>query len=447
MNHAEINVTATPTSNPSQCASSEVSIPVKSEKLKQRRAKKPYKCMVKGVKCKSGFSTQEMLDMHIRKHDPNYKPSQDSPLYNCNLCSKVFINTAKLHSHQLVHTEDRPYKCKFCDVRCKKRGILKEHYKIHKGLIFKCSICGKDFNKIGNLNTHEKKHFAREKHFKCSICPKEFTQKCLLKYHMETHLGMKPHQCTECPAAFQDKSNLRKHYRIHTGEKPFKCDVCGKQFNQNSSLTCHKRTHVTYKAFSCKYCSKLFGQNDELTVHLRIHGEVKPFKCATCDSEFMEHAHYKSHLRLHIELKPKCMNRTNVYKFDVDLNDERYYTSDLPQTHTEKPIEKHIKADTPITDENNQPEEASIREIETEENRTSPMILKVESVSEEVFGEYRPPEFAIFKEENVYQGSDDEQFFGDDNYSDVEDCKSDIDDNKPLQTILANITDMNEQVC
>ena len=140
----------------------------------------------------------------------------------CQICGKVVLKF-NLKSHMKIHCELKPFNCRHCENKFKRKSELTVHLRIHTGeKPFNCELCGKRFGQSGNLSTHMLTHIG-SKPFKCEFCDKGFKTSSELSSHLRTHTGAKPFKCDICSKEFIRSDTLKKHIRIHTGEKPFKC--------------------------------------------------------------------------------------------------------------------------------------------------------------------------------------------------------------------------------
>ena len=81
---------------------------------------------------------------------------------------------------------------------------------------FFCSFIRRDA-----LDRHMVIHTG-ERPYKCKECTKPYNQILNLKNHYRSHTGEKPYQCKFCNRSFSHPTPLKVHIRTHTGERPYK---------------------------------------------------------------------------------------------------------------------------------------------------------------------------------------------------------------------------------
>ncbi|XP_018333383.2 zinc finger protein 883-like isoform X2 [Agrilus planipennis] len=229
---------------------------------------KPYICTI----CNKNFARGDHLIRHVQIH----KTGTDASVLMCSICEKVFDSSDQFVRHTKVHLrQDKHHVCSECGKAYNRLDNLKTHQRIHFGVkdnkLHLCIYCGKEFNSSSNMIVHMRRHTG-ERPYKCSQCGKGFPRSVDLKCHERTHSGEKPYLCTLCGKSFIKSSKLLRHSRVHTGERPHVCNLCGRTFIQSSGLTLHMRKHTGSRPYTCGVCPARFIQSGQLKNHRHTTG-------------------------------------------------------------------------------------------------------------------------------------------------------------------------------
>ncbi|NXD72164.1 CTCF protein, partial [Eolophus roseicapillus] len=228
-------------------------------------------------------------------------------------------------------------KCHLCGRAFRTVTLLRNHLNTHTGTRpHKCPDCDMAFVTSGELVRHRRYKHTHEKPFKCSMCDYASVEVSKLKRHIRSHTGERPFQCSLCSYASRDTYKLKRHMRTHSGEKPYECYICHARFTQSGTMKMHilqKHTENVAK-FHCPHCDTVIARKSDLGVHLRKqHSYIEQGKkCRYCDAVFHERYALIQHQKSH-----KNEKRFKCDQCDYACRQERHMVMHK-RTHTgEKP--------------------------------------------------------------------------------------------------------------
>ncbi|KAJ0184220.1 hypothetical protein K1T71_000643 [Dendrolimus kikuchii] len=191
--------------------------------------------------CGKLFKTIDSLRIHASRHER-------TRCYECDKCEKAFSYPCLLRKHATnSHHSDKHY-CVECDVTFKSFESLRLHFKRAKkhrdesSYKHKCPHCPEVFFTSSSLSAHLTSVHGEAKRHGCGECPKWFSSKeALRSHHWKVHdsKGSREIRCDMCQRIFYRKSVLKVHMRTHTGERPHSCE-CGAAFAQRATLRAHR---------------------------------------------------------------------------------------------------------------------------------------------------------------------------------------------------------------
>ncbi|EFN62848.1 Zinc finger protein 425 [Camponotus floridanus] len=213
--------------------------------------------------CETECNSQPSYDKHVRLH------VSTDPLcpYKCHQCKKTFELKESVKQHCLEHPKikvqksllqvspppittiispQNDYRCMNCNISFKSDQAYRNHLSSHgkkEGLScninetnkiipvpnpltgsqigilqpvkFSCRVCSKEFDNVGEVDSHTRIHLDTEEGLKCNICKKFFKSNVAFSEHLKQHLA-RAHPCPICSKAFINKTTLKIHLKTHS---------------------------------------------------------------------------------------------------------------------------------------------------------------------------------------------------------------------------------------
>nr|XP_054595769.1 zinc finger protein 14 isoform X3 [Nothobranchius furzeri] len=227
----------------------------------------------------------------------------------CLLCGKYFARQVDMERHMKSHSEDRPYKCSYCEKKFKNPYVLKRHERE----ICKSREQKKPKRKETSLASMEPYSEISVEGKICPICSRILPCTADIAKHLRSHSEERPFICVTCEKGFKYKDTLKKHQIIHghEGVKEEQCKTVDQILAEADAQNCGDADELDKKESGaalpvqknpspvlktkkphkvCPVCSRAFDSIKTLNRHLQCHTEDRPYHCIHCKKRF-KHMH------------------------------------------------------------------------------------------------------------------------------------------------------------
>ncbi|XP_026577568.1 zinc finger protein 335 [Pseudonaja textilis] len=193
------------------------------EHMFNHAGRKPYQC----EECDYTSVYKKDVIRHSAVHNRDKKkrvdPAPKRSSFPCPVCGRVYPMQKRLTQHMKTHSSEKPHMCDKCGKSFKKRYTFKMHLLTHIQAVanhrFKCEFCDHVCEDKKLLLNHQLLHI-NDRPFRCSLCPYATVREDFLLSHMAVkHTGGKPFACDLCHFSTKHKKNLRLHVQCRHPEK------------------------------------------------------------------------------------------------------------------------------------------------------------------------------------------------------------------------------------
>ncbi|XP_040122328.1 zinc finger protein 597 [Oryx dammah] len=164
---------------------------------------KPYKC----AQCGSSFRQPSHLSQHRKTH-------LKEKIHRCGICGRGFTRLRGLSQHQKTHTATKAGD-KYVEDNLNTTAIEGKLLSFSKFKPLKCPECSKTFLSTSELISHQSTHRGEKPH-KPKTCPESFILDSELPCHQKSHTGEEPFKCTRCGRNFRLKTHLTFDQQTHS---------------------------------------------------------------------------------------------------------------------------------------------------------------------------------------------------------------------------------------
>lgn len=259
------------------------------------------------------FSVVQILEEDMEQKQDNvieHVPHTERP-FVCKICSKTFKDLTNAKTHQLSHSDYRPFVCEdeTCKAEFKTKGALVRHWRRHTGAKpYVCEKCSMTFRESGALTRHRRSKTPCYKKLRKGIVNDGgvLINESDLKDFNEGTIDSPPDGVT---ITSEDSNVTVVTYEVPINQlsngSPYHDIVSVKQMKDleedkskviTSDLSNEEIESVLYQ--NCKVCGEDLSNLEDPCIHLKMHLLRIPFQCPNCSYSAKKEEDIRNHLQL-----------------------------------------------------------------------------------------------------------------------------------------------------
>lgn len=192
----------------------------------------------------------------------------------CKDCGKLFNSVWYLKQHAVKHSNDRPFRCKFCLKTYKFRSNLYQHKcpdRIKSGNSYSTNVSVakmlNDYVDYGNIpkstGSASEERTSETNDVEIVLGPMTTRKKPLEQAVIDDYIQRNKHKlypCRKCGIQFPSREYLSRHTVYHTENETLvhKCRYCPMKYASERALSNHLEVHCSESNFICKRCAAPF---------------------------------------------------------------------------------------------------------------------------------------------------------------------------------------------
>jgi len=188
---------------------------------------------------------------HIEESEPTIQHVEEpvkKKKFSCDKCDAVFLREVTLKYHQSVHVEESYYACEFCPAT----KIPWTEFYLHQcsnveSKPLRCSECNAAVSSKKQLQVHIDVH-SLQKRFSSKKLEAYFQRKLADVEDKKVDWGSKPFICGVCGKQFNKLYEVEYHEKLHNLEResPHSCQHCGLVYINKQDLNKHSAKGCQY---------------------------------------------------------------------------------------------------------------------------------------------------------------------------------------------------------